>query len=94
MFHLRICNVINRHLTKYKYVIALNPKYVSQTLLHVDNHSVSEESNSVFVKDNVLQLMQKIFIITVPVIKQVVVFSFIHICFSGIIGATIKMESD
>ena len=36
--------------------------------------------------------MQDILIIAVPVIQQVVVFSFVHICFSGIIGATIEMQ--
>jgi len=67
-------------------------KYIFQTLSHVDNNSLSEGSNSVFVKDNVLQLMQDILIIAVPIIQQVVVFSFIPICFSGIIRATTEME--
>jgi len=66
--------------------------YKFQTLSHVDNHSLFEGSNSDFVKDNILQLSQDILIISVPVIQQVVVFSILHICFSGMIGATIKME--
>jgi len=58
---------------------------------HVDT-VFSEWSNSNFVKDNVLQLNQNIFIILESVIQQIVIFSFVHIIFSGIIGATIKME--
>jgi len=63
-----------------------------QTLSHVDTIS-SEGSNSDFVKDNVIQLTQNIHIILVSVIQQVVIFSSLHITFSDIIRATIKMET-
>jgi len=56
--------------------------------MHVDNHFLSEGKYLSFCQGE-YSAMQDILIIAVPVIQQVVVLSFMHVCFSGIMGGTI-----